>query len=132
MRLPTRIAIYAAALFFGANGTTFAQTTTTAPPPEAQAAAAAAAPDAAADAETMAKLTTLRDAFIADIKAAGYTPKLAPPQIVFDNPPSHGNYDEETNVLRIATWRLITPDERAHYERLAALSRGTLTAEQIF
>ena len=132
MRLPTRIVIYAAALFFGANGTTFAQTATTTPPPEAQAAPAAAAPDAAADAETMAKLTTLRDAFIADIKAAGYTPKLPAPQIVFDNPPSHGNYDDKTNVLRIATWRMTTPDEREHYERLAALSRGTLTAEQIF
>jgi hypothetical protein len=132
MRLRKRIALSSTAVFFAAAGAAFAQTPTITPPPEAQAAAAAAAPDAAADAETLAKLITLRDAFIAEIKAAGYTPKLAAPQIVFDNPPSHGNYDEKTNVLRIATWRLITPDERAHYERLAALSRGTLTAEQIF
>jgi hypothetical protein len=132
MKLPTRLAFHLAAIFFAAAGSSFAQTPTTTPPPEAQAAANAAAPDAAADAATMAKLIALRDAFIADIKAAGYTPKLPAPQIIFDNPPSHGNYDEKTNVLRIATWRLLTPDERLRYERLAALSRGMLTAEDIF
>jgi hypothetical protein len=132
MRNRALIIFYSTAFVFATGCTTFAQTPATTPPPEAQAAASAAAPDAAADAETMAKLVTLRDAFIADIKAAGFTPKLPAPQIIFDNPPSHGNYDERTNVLRIATWRLITADERAHYERLAALTRGALTAEQIF
>jgi hypothetical protein len=132
MRTRTRVVFYFAAIFSAATSSTFAQSTTTTPPPEARAAASAAAPESAADAETLAKLTTLRDAFIADIQAAGFTPKLAAPQIVFDNPPSHGNYDEKTNVLRIATWRLLTPDDRAHYQRLAALSRGVLTAEEIF
>jgi hypothetical protein len=132
MKLRVRMSVIAAALIFVSAGSARALTSATTPPSAAQAAASDGAPDAASDAETMAKLVVLRDAFIADIKAAGYTPKLTAPQILFDNPPSHGNYDEKTNVVRIAVWRMLTPTERERYERLAALTRGTFTAEQLF
>lgn len=58
----------------------------------------------------MASLIALRDQFIAKIEALGYHPRLNAPQVVMDNPPSFGNYDDSTNTLHTSDWKTL-PDE---------------------
>jgi hypothetical protein len=80
----------------------------------------------------MTQLLALRDSFVNQIKAEGFTPSLPPPQIVIDNPPSYGKYENEKNVLHISSWESLAPDQEARFERLPVLLHSSQTPEQLF
>jgi hypothetical protein len=79
-----------------------------------------------------AKLVALQDDFIETIKANGFQPSLAAPTIVLDNPPSYGNYEDESNVLHIAVWAALSPEQQARFARLAGLLAEGKTGEETF
>lgn len=80
----------------------------------------------------MVQLTTLRDLFVAQVKAEGFQPSLAPPTIVLDNPPSYGRYEDDKNLLHIAVWTALTPDQQARFSRVATMVGAGQSAEQAF
>lgn len=80
----------------------------------------------------MTRLVALQNDFIETIKADGFQPSLAPPTIVLDNPPSYGNYEDERNVLHIAVWSALSPEQQARFTRLADLLGGGKTGEEAF
>src|ERR1700759_4698306 len=63
----------------------------------------------------MAELVNLRNDFIQTVRARGFEPTLAPPIILLDNPPSYGNYEDEKNILHIAAWSALSPDQQARF-----------------
>ena len=95
--------------------------------PPASPAVGAASNDAA-----MAKLLALQNDFIQTIKANGFQPRLPAPTIVLDNPPSYGDYEDEKNVLHIAVWSALSPEQQARFTRLAGLRGGGNTGEEAF
>lgn len=66
----------------------------------------------------MAQLVALRDSFVSRIKAEGFQPSLPPPEIILDNPPSYGAYDREKNVVHVAMWEQLGPDQQAQFASL--------------
>ena len=71
-----------------------------------------------ADAEAeKTKLIALRNDFIARIEAAGYHPSLKPPEIIMDNPPSFGNYDDSTNTLHTSDWKTLPDEDKERFTR---------------
>jgi hypothetical protein len=67
------------------------------------------------DEAVMTRLTDLRDSFINQLKAEGFQPSLTPPKIVLDNPPSYGRYENDENILHIAVWSALKPDQQARF-----------------
>jgi hypothetical protein len=55
------------------------------------------------------KAIALRNEFVEKVKGSGFTPSLARPEIVFDNPRSYGNYDADSNILHTSDWSVSTP-----------------------
>ena len=80
----------------------------------------------------LSQLTQLRDAFISQIKAEGFHPRLSPPAIVLDDTPSYGRYENDQNVVHIAAWSVLTEEQQARFVRLARLLNNGRTPEQIF
>ena len=80
----------------------------------------------------LGQLTTLRDAYVSQIKAEGFRPGLAPPTILLDNPPSYGNYEDDKNLLHIAVWSALTPEQQSRFSRLATRLGKGQTGEQAF
>jgi hypothetical protein len=80
----------------------------------------------------MSQLVALRDSFVNQIKAEGFQPSLPPPTIVLDNPPSYGNYEDDKNLLHIAAWSALTPEDQERFARVAAMLGNGLSAEQTF
>jgi hypothetical protein len=78
------------------------------------------------------QLTDLRDAFISQIKAEGFRPRLPPPAIVLDNPPSYGRYENDENVVHIAVWSALTEEQQARFARIAKLLNNGRSPEQAF
>jgi hypothetical protein len=97
----------------------------------AQALAASSA-NTSSDEVLMAQLVALRDSFVNQIKAEGFQPSLPPPTIVLDNPPSYGNYEDDKNLLHIAAWSSLTPEDQARFARVAVMMSSGLSAEQTF
>jgi hypothetical protein len=87
---------------------------------------------AQADDPVRTRLMTLRDAFVTQIKAEGFKPSLPPPTIVLDNPPSYGSYEDDGNVLHIAVWSALTPEQQSRFSRLATRLGKGQTGEQAF
>src|SRR5450755_4004618 len=60
---------------------------------------------------TLQKLYQLRDNFVNEIKKAGFTPSLKPPEIIIDTPASYatlGNFDDSTNMLHTTgAWKTV-------------------------
>jgi len=79
----------------------------------------AADPHSAEQAATLAKATTVRDAFVARIHADGFSCPIPVPTILVEDVPSFGQYDEKTNIIRTSDWTLLNPEERALFFRLA-------------
>jgi hypothetical protein len=94
--------------------------------------AAAPPANASADEAAMARLVALRDSFINQIKAEGFQPSLAPPKIVLDNPPSFGRYEDDKNLLHIAAWSALSPEDQARFTRIAGIMTPGKTGEQEF
>jgi hypothetical protein len=94
--------------------------------------AAAPPANASADEAAMARLVALRDSFISQIKAEGFQPSLAPPKIVLDNPPSFGRYEDDKNLLHIAAWSALSPEDQARFTRIAGIMTPGKTGEQEF
>src|SRR5580704_14689303 len=69
--------------------------------------------------EVQTTLEALRDSFVNQVKAEGFQPSLPPPTIVLDDPPSLGNYENEKNLLHIAAWQSLAPDQQARFVRMA-------------
>jgi hypothetical protein len=92
----------------------------------------AAASSAPSNEALMARLGALWDSFISQIKAEGFQPSLAPPAIVLDNPPSYGRYEDDQNLLHIAVWSALAPDQQARFDRLAGLLGEGQSGEQAF
>jgi len=91
--------------------------------PEAQAADSAA---------VRAKVTALRDTFVARIYSTGLTCPNSPPKIVMDDVPSFGSYDNEDNTLRTADWYALVPEEREVFFRLAGPNSDEKAARDFF
>jgi hypothetical protein len=98
----------------------------------AQTAAAKPAINTSSDEAVMKQLMDLRDSFINQLKAEGFQPSLTPPKIALDNPPSFGRYEDDENILHIAVWSALKPDQQARFDRLAAAVGGQQTGEQQF
>jgi hypothetical protein len=84
------------------------------------------------DEVVMPQLTALRDAYVSQIKAEGFRPSLPPPSIVLDNPPSYGNYEDDKNLLHIAVWSALTPEDQSRFSGLATRLGKGQTGEQLF
>jgi hypothetical protein len=97
----------------------------------AQAAAASEA-NASSNNTVMVQLMTLRDSFVNQIKTEGFQPSLPAPRIILDNPPSYGNYEDAGNILHIAIWTALKPEQQARFSRLALIMGGEQTGEQAF
>jgi hypothetical protein len=95
-------------------------------------AASTAFADSPPDAVLLAQLTGLRDAFVSQIRAEGFKPSLPPPTLVLDNPPSYGNSQDDRNLLHIAVWSALTPEQQSRFSRLAARLGKGQTGEQAF
>jgi len=80
----------------------------------------------------MPKLIALRDDFINKIKAFGYTPDLAPPEIILDNPRSFGNYENEKNLLHIGEWNALPPNLKEIFNARATEIGNGMTGENYF
>lgn len=78
------------------------------------------------------RVNALRDSFVNQIKVEGFQPSLAPPTIILDNPPSFGVYEDEKNLLHIAAWANLAPDDQARFERLAAKLGQGQSGEALF
>ncbi len=79
-----------------------------------------------------AQLNSLRDSFVAEIKAAGFKPSIEPPQIVIDTPPAFGKYDSGANLLHIASWNTLEPAGEARFTRLKTILNDPRSPEEIF
>ena len=72
-------------------------------------------PDPATVAATTAKLDALRDAFVQKAKSAGSACSLGAPKIEVTIVPSFGNYDPDSNTLRISAWWLLNADQKRFF-----------------
>ena len=86
----------------------------------------------APQAETLAKTTQLRDAFVEKVHAAGFTCPIAPPKIVVEDIPSFGQYDDETNILHTSDWSLLKPEEKAFFMKLIGPNATDQSAHEAF
>ena len=64
-------------------------------------------------------LLVLQADFVGRIEKTGMHPLRPVPQIIMDNPPSYGNYDDSLNVLHTANWATMSAEERAPFIRIA-------------
>jgi hypothetical protein len=78
------------------------------------------------------RLNALRDSFVNQIKLEGFQPSLAPPTIILDNPPSFGDYENDKNLLHIAAWVNLAPEDQARFERLGARLGQGQSGEALF
>jgi hypothetical protein len=114
------VSLLAICIFVAGPASSFAQTAT--PPSE----------DTSSKEALLGQLTTLRDSFVSQVKAEGFQPSLPPPTIVLDNPPSYGRYEDDKNLLHIAAWAALAPEDQARFSRVAAMLGGGQTGEQTF
>ena len=70
-------------------------------------------------ATTLAKATTVRDAFVARIRADGFSCPIPVPVILVEDVPSFGQYDGKANIIRTSDWTLLNPQEKAFFFQLA-------------
>lgn len=68
---------------------------------------------------TLIKLIKLRNEFVDKIKFLGFEIKLSPPEIVLDNPPSFGNYDDSSNRMEMSNWETMEPEQKAFFNSMA-------------
>src|ERR1700722_2352600 len=97
------------------------------PPPSPPISTPQAAPSASQTSSTdalMTQLVALRDSFVNQVKAEGFKPSLPPPQIVIDNPPSYGRYEDDSNILHTSAWQTLPPDEEERIVRLSEMMQG--------
>lgn len=78
------------------------------------------------------EVNSLRDEFVSKIKGLGFSPSVPPPKIVFDNPRSFGNYDEDSNVLHTSDWGTLDPASKARFAAAAERIGNGMTAESYF
>jgi hypothetical protein len=77
----------------------------------------------------VAQLVALRDSFVNQIKVEGFQPSLPPPDIILDNPASYGAYESAKNVVHVAVWEELEPEQQAQF---AGLFGQGQTADQAF
>ena len=82
--------------------------------------------------DTLKRLVELRDDFAAQIRHEGFVPRLPPPEIVLDNPPSYGTFENEKNLLHIAEWSKLAPQQQERFGRIATRMNKGQTGEQVF
>ncbi len=63
------------------------------------------------------RLIALRNDFISRIEVMGYHPRLNPPEIIMDNPPSFGNYNDSTNALHTSDWKTLPESDKELFIR---------------
>lgn len=114
--------LVASLCIFAALGSGLAQT----------ASPSASVPDTPAVAATRAEVIAVRDAFVARVKADGFSCPIAPPRIVVEDIPSWGNYREETNTLSTSEWTLLQPREKAFFLQLAGPNATEADAKDLF
>src|SRR5579864_3886028 len=74
--------------------------------------------NASSDKAVSAQLVALRDSFVKRIKAEGFEPSLPAPIIILNNEPSYGAYDRGKNIVYVAVWEALEPDQRAQFANL--------------
>ena len=87
--------------------------------PDFPAETAAPQPPPPAPTPTLAEAQTTLAAFLQRLHAAGFTCPNPAPKILVEDVPSFGQYDDETNTLRISDWSLLQPEERSGFFLLA-------------
>jgi hypothetical protein len=70
-------------------------------------------------AATLATATAVRDAFVARIRADGFSCPIPVPVILVEDVPSFGQYDGKANIIRTSDWTLLNPQEKAFFFQLA-------------
>ena len=80
---------------------------------------------------TTVDFVALRKSFLDQLKAAGFSPRLPVPQIIEDDPLAFGNYESEKNVVHVATWEHLSPEQKAFFSQLASAS-SLKSAEDAF
>ena len=83
-------------------------------------------------AETLTRVTALRDQFVAKVHAAGKSCPFASPKILLEDVPSFGQYDDATNTLRTSDWTMLQPEERVLFFQLAGPEAGEAQARANF
>ncbi len=83
-------------------------------------------------AATLAEVTATRDAFVARIHSLGLSCPIAVPQIVVEDVPSYGQYNDESNTLRTSDWSVLNPEEKAFAFRIAPPGATEATARATF
>ena len=78
------------------------------------------------------KAIALRNKFVEKVKGSGFTPSLAPPEIVFDNPRSYGNYDADSNILHTSDWSTLDPGSKGRFNAAAGAIGNGMTGEKYF
>ncbi len=63
------------------------------------------------------KLVALRNDFVSKIEAMGYHPRLNSPEIIMDNPPSFGNYNDSSNTIRTSNWNTLSAADKELFNR---------------
>ena len=66
----------------------------------------------------MAQLAGLRDSFVNRIKAERFSTPSSPPKIISDNEPSLGAYAPPENVVHVAAWEILSPQQQAGFAGL--------------
>ena len=78
------------------------------------------------------KAMALRDEFVGKIKAIGFPPVLPPPKIVFDNPPSFGNYSVDSNILHTSDWGTLDAESKGRFNAVASGIGNGISGERYF
>lgn len=90
------------------------------------------ATEAQAERGATVNFVALRNSFVDQIKAAGFSPRLPAPQIVEDDPLAFGNFELGKNVIHVAAWEHLRPEQKAFFSQLASASSFKMSAEDAF
>jgi len=73
----------------------------------------------AAQAQTLARVTAIRDDFVRRAKSSGLACTLPPPQMEVREVSSFGTYDASTNTVATTDWALLRPAQRSPFFQMA-------------
>src|ERR1700761_4370223 len=69
----------------------------------------------------------LVDDYVGRIKAMGFSPSLARPALIVDNPRSWGNYDDSANTIETCDWSTLPAEQKAVFTAFADSKGGGMT-----
>ena len=82
--------------------------------------------------QVMTRLFVLRNDFTGRITEMCFKPSLPSPRIILNNPPSFGNYDDDTNTLQSCDWNTLPPQVHDLFQGFAQGMKKGMTGEKFF